>query len=119
MSTSEEFRAERGIGVRARFGNVVDEIRCDGYLGAGVAELGEGGMEEAVLFVEGEDVGVGVGFFGLECHYNELAWGLLEKKIRSERWKQLGRSQGSRIREPKERGCCLLSASVISGIGEK
>tara|TARA_R110002060_G_scaffold59810_3_gene69621 strand:- start:410 stop:523 length:114 start_codon:yes stop_codon:yes gene_type:complete len=35
---------------------------------ASVAELCEGGMEETVLFAEGFDVFVGVGFFGLEGH---------------------------------------------------
>lgn len=68
MSSSEKFRAERRVGIGSGFGHVVDEVGGDGYLSACIAELGESGVEEAILFVERFNIGVGMRFFGLEGH---------------------------------------------------
>lgn len=56
------------VAADAALGHVVDEGACDGDLSAGVAELREGGVEEAVLLAEGLDIGAGVCDLGLEGH---------------------------------------------------
>ena len=70
LGAGEELCSQRAGGAGAGFRYVVDEVARDGDLGARVAELGEGGVEEAVLFAEGLDVGVGVCGFGL-CVWRE------------------------------------------------
>lgn len=67
MCASEEFTAQRGRGAGTDFGDVVDEIACDGDLCACIAELREGSVEETVLAVEGF-LGGGGGGGGLEGH---------------------------------------------------
>lgn len=60
LCTSEEPGAVRVTRASAAcdssLGDIVDETSCDGDLGACVAELREGGVEEFVLFAEGFDI---------------------------------------------------------------
>lgn len=68
LGTGKEFGANVRRCVGTGVFGVVDEEAGNGDLGTGVAELGEGGVEEVVLLPEGLFFGFGVGFFGLEFH---------------------------------------------------
>lgn len=68
LSPGEELGPERRVRPRSRLGHVVDEVSRDSDLGARVAELGKGRVEQAVLFPEGLLVGISVRLLGLEGH---------------------------------------------------
>ena len=56
------------IAAYARLNNIVDECSCDTDLGAGVAKLSKGSVEETVLLAEGLDVGASIRNICLERH---------------------------------------------------
>lgn len=68
LTTCEELGSYGRVGAREGLHGVVDEEGGDGDLCAGVAELGKGGMEEAVLLPERLVALTCVGLLGLASH---------------------------------------------------